>query len=90
VGIAQDTRRFSDQLEGAIRSFDRLTDQRILAARPDRLRIYSAEEGDTLVSIAQRFRNPRVSADDLAVLNRMAPEQPITPGRLFKVVEKGY
>jgi predicted Zn-dependent protease len=90
VGIARDIRQFSDLLEDTIQSFDRLTDEHILAARPDRLRIYSAKEGDTLMSIAQQLSNPRVSADDLAVLNRMAPEQPITPGRLFKVVEKGY
>jgi predicted Zn-dependent protease len=90
IGVAQNSGRFSEAMEDAIRSFDKLSDQRIMDAQPDRLRIYSAREGDTLVSIARKFDNPRVASDDLAVLNRMAAEQPITPGRLIKVVEKGY
>jgi hypothetical protein len=40
--------------------------------------------------IAQRENNPRVSADQLAILNRMAIDQPITAGRIVKIVEKGY
>jgi predicted Zn-dependent protease len=90
VGVSQDPRRFFQGMEDAIRSFDKLADERIIRAQPDRLKIYTAREGDTLVSIAGRYSNPRVTADDLAVLNRMAEEQPITPGRLLKVVEKGY
>ena len=62
----------------------------MLNAQPDRLRIYSAKEEDTLRGLAARFNNPRANADDLAVLNRMAADQPIAPGRLVKVVEKGY
>ena len=58
--------------------------------QPDRLRIYTARQGDTLDSLAERYANPRVTSDTLALLNRLAPSQPLTPGRLVKVVEKGY
>ncbi len=90
LGIAGDLRRFGPQLERSIRSFDRVTEQRILRVQPDRLKIYTAQDRDTITSLANRENNPRVSADDLAVLNRMAVDQPITGGRLVKVVVKGY
>ena len=90
VGVTQDFQRFGRVMEDSIRSFDQVNDQRILRAQPDRLKIYTAQESDTLTRLAQRANNPRVSADDLAVLNRLVVDQPITPGRLIKTVEKGY
>jgi predicted Zn-dependent protease len=67
-----------------------LTDQRILRVQPDRMRVYTAKEGETLSLLAQRNNNPRVPADQLAILNRLAVDASITPGRLVKIVEKGY
>ena len=90
VGVTADYRRYADLFDRAIRSFTRLTDQRILRAQPDRLRVYTAKEGDTLTILAQRNNNPRVPADQLAILNRLAVDAPMTPGRLLKIVEKGY
>jgi predicted Zn-dependent protease len=90
VGLTPDFRRYGNTIDRSIRSFNRLTDERILRAQPDRLRVYTAREGDTLTALAQRSNNPRVGADQLAILNRLAVDQPITPGRVLKVVEKGY
>ena len=90
VGVTSDFRRYGETLDKSIRSFARLTNQRILRAQPDRVQVYTARQGDTLSSIAQRTNNPRVNADQLAILNRLAIDQPITPGRLLKIVEKGY
>src|SRR5262245_784488 len=90
VGVTSDFRRYGDIFDRAIRSFTRLTDQRILRAQPDRVRVYTAKEGDTLTMLAQRNNNPRVPADQLAILNRLAVDAPITAGRLVKSVEKGY
>lgn len=90
VGVTADLRRYGETLDKSIRSFARLTDQRILRAQPDRLRVYTARQGDTLRTIAQRTNNPRADADQLAILNRLAIDPPITPGRLLKIVEKGY
>lgn len=90
VGITGDLRRYGGTIEDSIHSFNRVTEQRILRAQPDRLRVYTAQQGDTLSAIAQRNNNPRVNADQLAILNRLAIDQPITPGRLLKIVERGY
>src|SRR5436190_22944131 len=90
VGVTSDFRRYGDIFDRSIRTFTRLTDQRILRAQPDRLRVYTAKEGDTLSMLARRNNNPRVPADQLAILNRLAIDAPITPGRLVKIVEKGY
>jgi predicted Zn-dependent protease len=90
VGMTTDLRRYRTVLEESLRSFDRVTEQRVLRAQPDRISLYTAREGDTLSSLAARVNNPRVSADDLAILNRLAVDQPITPGRIIKTVTKGY
>ena len=90
MGVTSDFQRFRGAIEESIRSFDRITDQRVLRAQPDRLKIYTVQQGDTLTAIAGRNNNPRVTADDLAILNRLAIDQPIAPGRLVKIVEKGY
>ena len=89
VGMATDFARMRGVMDESIRSFEGITDQRILSMQPDRLVIYTARQGDTLTSIAARINNPRVNADQLAVLNRMAIDQPLTPGRLVKTIEKG-
>jgi predicted Zn-dependent protease len=90
VGLTANLRQYRPMVEETIRSFERLTDRRILDAQPDRLRLYTTREGDTLASIAQRLNNPRVMADDLGILNRLAVDQPIPAGRLIKTVERGY
>lgn len=90
VGVTSDFRRYGEPLDKSIRSFARLTNQRILRAQPDRMQVYTARQGDTLSAIAERTNNPRVNADQLAILNRLAIDQPIAPGRLLKIVEKGY
>jgi predicted Zn-dependent protease len=90
VGVMSDARRYADILDRSMRSFARLSEQRILRVQPDRVRVYIAREGDTLRAIAQRMNNPRVDADQLAILNRIAIDQPITTGRILKIVEKGY
>ncbi len=90
LGVTADAQRFFPIMEESMRSLDRLTDQRILQSQPDRLRLYTARAGDTLTAIAARLNNPRVDADQLAILNRVAVNQAITPGRQLKTVERGY
>jgi predicted Zn-dependent protease len=89
VGVTPNLRAFGAAMESCIRSFDAINNERILGVQPDRLRIYTAKEGDTLSELARRNNNPRVSADDLGILNRLAIDQPITPGRLIKIIENG-
>ena len=90
IGAATNLDTYGERMEEAIRSFDRVTEQRILRAQPDRLVIYTAREGDTLSGIAERLNNPRVNADELGMINRMAINQRLEAGRLVKTVERGY
>jgi predicted Zn-dependent protease len=90
LGTAANFAHFSGAMERSIRSFQIVADPRILEVQPDRLKIYTAREGDTLAAIAERLKNPRVGVEELSVLNRMVTDQPLTPGRLVKVVEAGY
>ncbi len=65
LGPMADLQRSRTPIESAIRSFDRLTNQRILAMQPDRLRIYTTRQGDTLESLQRDMRirgsRPRTS-----------------------------
>jgi predicted Zn-dependent protease len=90
IGVANDLNAFGERIQESMKSFDRVTEQRILSAQPDRLVIYTAKEGETLNAIAERLNNPRVDADELGILNRVAVTQPLTAGRLVKTVTRGY
>lgn len=90
MGVTQDFQRYFPIMEESIRSLNRLTDQRILQSQPDHLKLYTAQAGDTLTKISARLDNPRVDADQLAILNRIAVNQPIATGRQLKIVERGY
>jgi predicted Zn-dependent protease len=90
IGAANDFRRYRNAIEESIRSFQSLTDPRILRSEPDRLSIATAQPGDTLASIGARFKNPRVGEPELTVLNRLVADQPLTAGRTVKAVEPGY
>ena len=90
IGAMSDVARYRNTVETSIRSFNSLTDQRVLAMQPDRLRTYTARQGDTLRALAARYANPRVSAENLALLNRLDGAQALAVGTLVKVVEKGY
>lgn len=89
LGVMADFRKYSGAIEASLRSFDRLADPRILARQPDRLALYTARQGDTIAALAKRYNNPRVSADDLSVLNRIPVNSQLAAGRLVKVVEPG-
>jgi predicted Zn-dependent protease len=90
IGAANNLNTYGERIEESIRSFDRVTEQRILSAKPDRVLIYTAKQGETLQSIAMQFNNPRAEADELGILNRLSVTQPLAAGRLVKVVTRGY
>lgn len=90
LGIMSNLQRYGNDVEASILSFQRLTDEKILKLQPDRLKIVEARQGDTIAGLAERIGNPRVGADELAILNRFPANQPIPPGRLVKVVDRGF
>lgn len=90
IGLCRDLQQYRSILERSFRTFRALADARARGVMPDRLRAYVVKPGETLSSIARRLSNPRVTADTLAILNRLAVDMALTPGRVIKIVEKGY
>lgn len=81
--------RYSRSLDTVIRSFRELSDQRILAAQPDRMKMYRARKGDSLRSLAKSSNQANVTLEDLVQVNRIDPDQALNPGTWVKLVQPG-
>lgn len=81
--------RYSRSLNNVLRSFRELTDQRLLSVQPDRVKIYRARKGDSLRSLAKSIDQNRVSLQNLAQINRLDPDQPLSAGTWVKLVQLG-
>lgn len=80
---------FARSFDGTIRGFRELTDTRVLSVQPDRIRIYRARKGETLRGIVQSQPQSRVNLEDLALLNRVDPDQALSAGAAVKLVRPG-
>ena len=80
---------FSRGLDGAIRGFRELTDQRILSVQPDRIRIYRARNGETLRGIVKSQPQSRVTLEELALINRLGLDQTLPAGTPVKLIRPG-
>lgn len=68
-----------------IRSFDRVTDRRILSAQPMRLRIETLRRASNISDLAREWGSP-VPAETLALINAVSVSQSIPVGTLVKRV----
>ena len=68
-----------------IRSFERLTDQRILSARPMRLKIETLRQASTISNLAREWNSP-VKAETLALINAVSLTESIPARTLVKRV----
>jgi predicted Zn-dependent protease len=89
MGSPAEFDRRSRELESLITSFATLDDQEILRVQPDRLALYEVKRGGTLQDVARLFPNARVTAEDLALLNRVGLNQQLAAGTQVKVVKAG-
>ncbi len=80
---------FAGRFDSTIRGFRELTDARVLSVQPDVIRIYRARRGETLRSIAKSQPQSRVTLEDLALLNRLDPDQALNAGVPVKLVRPG-
>jgi len=90
VAVTVDPKRYRSQIDQSLYSFNKILDDQILHVQPDRLKLYTAVEGDTLMDIGGETSTPRSDADQLAILNRMAVSQPIPVGRIVKTISRGH
>lgn len=68
-----------------IRSYERLTDRRILSAQPLRLKIETVRASTTLSRLSRDWNSP-VDVATLALINAVTPEQTLSAGTLVKRV----
>ena len=80
---------FADNFERTIRGFRQLTDSRILSVQPDRIRIYRARRGETLRGLLKLQNQSRLKVEDLALLNRIDPDQILSAGSPVKLIRMG-
>jgi len=80
---------YARSFENTIRGFRQLSDPRILAVQPDRIRVQTAKKGDTLRSISGIQKTSRITIEELSLLNRLDPDQPLASGARVKVVRPG-
>jgi predicted Zn-dependent protease len=80
---------FSDTFDRTIRDFRPLTDSRILSVQPDRIRIYRAKKRETIRNLWKSKPQSRISVDDIALLNRVDPDQALGAGAPMKLITLG-
>ena len=81
--------RVSGDFERAIQSFRQMSQDEANAVEPNLIDLYTAREGDTWQSIAQRAGNGLVSASTLAIMNDHAIDEQPKPGERLKIVVAG-
>ena len=82
----QQTDALGPELRRTTYSFRRLTADEASAIRPLHLRVIRAGAGDSVASFAQRTQVASHKEDWFRVLNGLAPNDGVVPGRLYKIV----
>ena len=81
--------RVASDFDRAIQSFRQMSQDEANAVEPNLLDLYTAREGDTWQSIAQRAGKGLVSAATLAIMNDHAIDEHPKPGTRLKIVVAG-
>jgi predicted Zn-dependent protease len=81
--------RVEPTLTSSLRTFRPLSDGEAANIRPNRLRLYTAREGDTWQSITERQSGGIVKPDTLAIINGRRVAEPPRAGERLKIVVAG-
>ena len=81
--------RVAADFDLAIQSFRQMSQDEADAVEPNLIDLYTAREGDTWQSIAQRAGKGLVSANTLAIMNDHTIDQQPKPGTRLKIVVAG-
>ena len=81
--------RVSRRFRSPIQSFRQMSQDEANAVEPNLIDLYTAREGDTWQSIAQRAGKGLVSASTLAIMNDHAIDEQPKPGTRLKIVVAG-
>jgi predicted Zn-dependent protease len=80
---------FANTFDRTIRDFRRLTDSRILSVQPDRIQIHRAKKGETIRDLWKSKPQSRISVEDIALLNRLGPDEVLSAGTPVKIIKLG-
>ncbi len=80
---------FAGAFDRTIRDFRQLTDSHILSVQPDRIQIHRAKRGETIRSLWKPKSQSRISVDDIALLNRLDPDQALNADTPVKLIRLG-
>ena len=80
------TARMSEGLRRMTYSFRPATAREVENARPRRITIHEVEPGETVDSLAAAMPFETYQAERLRVLNGLAPDETLQPGRLIKLI----
>ena len=81
--------RVAADFDLAIQSFRQMSQDEANAVEPNLIDLYTAREGDTWQSIAQRAGKGLVNANTLAIMNDHAIDEQPKPGNRLKIVVAG-
>jgi predicted Zn-dependent protease len=74
---------YRQTVQQAVGTFDRLADQKALAAQPMRIKVVRLEKQMTLIQFNQLYPSP-VSIETLAIINQVDANRPIAAGQMVK------
>jgi predicted Zn-dependent protease len=89
IAPAQGFASVDRDLAGSIESFQPLTASQAEAIHPNRIDLYTAREGDTWASIAQRAGDGIIKPTTLAIMNGHGVSEPPRAGERLKIVVGG-
>lgn len=78
---------YSDDFSNTMRNFQELTDPEKINKEPDRIIIKTVQQNTTLAEALRNFQMQDDRMEELAILNGMRLDDPLTPGSLIKILE---
>lgn len=80
---------FQPLFQSTMNSFRKLTDQKKINVKPDRIKVKTVRRRGTLKAILQRLNVPDEDLEKIALMNGMQLSDNVPANTLIKVVEKG-
>ena len=90
-GLAPESRfqGYSRTFENTMERFKRLTDQRKLDIRPDRIRVVRSPKAGTMEQVLRSLGTPEGKLNQWAIMNGKTLSERVPSGMLLKIVKKG-
>lgn len=88
VSTPKEFNKYSEVSNATMSSFRQLTDASKINVKPDRIRIKTARQNETLTQALQEHGVKEAKMNEHSILNGMQLTDRVEKGTLFKVIEK--